>query len=30
MGRYFKAPPQRAVRAWRDLQEKYLSGARFD
>src|SRR5687768_33466 len=24
MGRHFKAPPQRAVRAWREVREKYL------
>jgi hypothetical protein len=30
MGRYFKAPPKRAVRAWREVQEKYLRGVRFD
>ncbi len=30
MGRYFKAPPRRAVRAWRDVQEMYLQGERFN
>jgi len=29
MGRYFKAPPRRAVRAWREVQLKYLQGERF-
>ena len=30
MGRYFKAPPQRAVRAWHKVHEKYLQGERFN
>jgi len=30
MGRYFKAPPQRAVRAWREVEERYLRGERFN
>jgi hypothetical protein len=30
MGRYFKAPPQRAVRAWREVERRYQEGERFD
>jgi hypothetical protein len=30
MGRYFKAPSQLVVRAWREVQEKYLRGERFN
>lgn len=30
MGRYFKAPPQRAVKAWREVERLFLSGERFD
>lgn len=30
MGRHFKAPPQRAIRAWREVEERYQSGERFD
>lgn len=29
-GRYFKAPPQRNERAWREGQRLYLEGERFD
>jgi hypothetical protein len=30
MGRHFKAPSQRAVRAWRAVERRYQSGERFD
>jgi hypothetical protein len=30
IGRYFKAPPQRAVRAWREVERQYQCGERFD
>jgi hypothetical protein len=30
MGRYFKAPSKRAVRAWRETERLYLAGERFD
>lgn len=30
MGRQFKAPRQLSVRAWREVEEKYLAGERFD
>jgi uncharacterized CHY-type Zn-finger protein len=30
MGRYFKAPPKRAIRAWREVERKYQSGEKFD
>ena len=30
MGRYFKAPPRRSVRAWREVERKYQNGERFD
>ena len=30
MGRYFKAPPQRATRAWREVERQYQQGERFD
>lgn len=30
MGRYFKAPAQRAVRAWGEVERRYQSGERFD
>jgi hypothetical protein len=30
LGRYFKAPRQRALRAWRDVEQAYLAGERFD
>ncbi len=30
MGRHFKAPRQRAVRAWRAVERLYSQGERFD
>ena len=30
MGRHFKAPRQRAVRAWQEVEQLYLLGERFD
>jgi hypothetical protein len=30
MGRYFKAPPRRSVRARREVERKYQNGERFD
>ena len=30
MGRHFKAPRQRAVRAWQEVERLYLQGERFD
>ena len=30
MGQYFKAPPQRARRAWAEVEVRYLAGERFD
>jgi hypothetical protein len=30
LGRHFKAPRQRAIRAWRKVQELYEGGERFD
>jgi hypothetical protein len=30
MGRHFKAPRQRAVRAWQEVERLYLAGERFD
>ena len=30
LGRYFKAPPQRAVNAWREVERRYSAGERFD
>jgi hypothetical protein len=30
MGRYFKAPPQRATHAWREVERRYQQGERFD
>jgi hypothetical protein len=30
MGRYFKAPPQRSVKAWAQVKSAYLGGERFD
>lgn len=30
MGRHFKAPRQRSVRAWQQVERLYLQGERFD
>ena len=30
MGRHFKAPRQRAVRAWQNVERLYRAGERFD
>jgi hypothetical protein len=30
LGRYFKAPPSRSLKAWREVERLYLSGERFD
>ncbi len=30
LGRYFKAPPKRAIKAWREVERLYQSGQRFD
>jgi hypothetical protein len=30
MGRHFKAPRQRAMKAWREVERRYLEGERFD
>lgn len=30
LGRYFKAPRQRAIKAWRIVEERYQNGERFD
>jgi len=30
LGRYFKAPRRQAVRAWREVEQLYREGARFD
>ena len=30
LGRYFKAPRQRAIKAWRDVERLYVEGMRFD
>jgi hypothetical protein len=30
MGRYFKAPPRRSVKAWSRVEAAYLGGERFD
>ncbi len=30
MGRYFKAPRQRAARAWREVERLYSGGERFN
>ena len=30
MGRHFKAPRQRALRAWQEVERLYLAGVRFD
>jgi hypothetical protein len=30
MGRNFKAPPQRSVRSWQQVERLYRSGERFD
>jgi hypothetical protein len=30
MGRYFKAPPRRATKAWAAIESSYRSGERFD
>ena len=30
LGRHFKAPSQRAVRAWREVERRYRNGERFD
>jgi hypothetical protein len=30
MGRYFKAPPQRRVKLWQQVERLYRSGERFD
>jgi hypothetical protein len=30
MGRYFKAPPRRSVKAWKQVESSYRNGERFD
>jgi hypothetical protein len=30
LGRYFKAPSQRSIRAWREVERRYQLGERFD
>lgn len=30
LGRYFKAPRQRDLKAWREVQRRFESGERFD
>lgn len=30
LGRHFQAPRRRAVRAWREVERRYLQGERFD
>ena len=30
LGRYFKAPRQRAIAAWQEVERLYSEGARFD
>ena len=30
LGRHYKAPRQRAVKAWKEVEAKYAAGERFD